>query len=131
MGKGGMILLDTNYLIRVLVPRSEESRRVIKWIEEGEELLTSAVSWYEFVCGPVDDEGISIVSSLIEGRIIPFTGDQAVEAARLFNETGRKRHLRVDAMIASAAIVTNARLATENISDFEKFTPLGLQMIES
>jgi hypothetical protein len=76
-----MILLDTNYLIRALVPQSEEMQRIVDWITAGEELITSAVSWYEFICGPVDEEGIAVVSSLIEDRIIPFTRDQAAEAA--------------------------------------------------
>lgn len=125
-----MILLDTNYLIRALVPRSEEMKRIVQWIHEEEELITSAVSWYEFICGPVDDEGITVVSSLIEDRIIPFTGDQSVEAARLFNRTGRKRTLRVDAMIASSAIISNARLATENPGDFREFIPMGLKLID-
>jgi predicted nucleic acid-binding protein len=126
-----MILLDTNYLIRALVPDSEEMQRIVDWVTAGEELITSAVSWYEFLCGPVDEEGITVVSSLIEDRIIPFTRDQAAEAARLFNETGRKRNLRVDAMIASAAILTHAELATENLGDFTDFTASGLQLINT
>lgn len=129
MGTGEMILLDTNYLIRALVPDSTEMRRIASWITRGEELVTSSIPWYEFVCGPVDDEGVLIVSTLIDHRIIPFSGDQAVEAARLFNEIGRKRNLRVDAMIASAAIFLNADLATENLEDFTDFTLLGLQLV--
>jgi len=126
MGTGKVILLDTNYLIRSLVHKSREMQRIAEWVTAGEELITSSISWYEFICGPVDGEGIFVVSSLIEERIIPFSGDQAVEAARLFNETGRKRNLRVDAMIAAAAIITHAELATENLGDFSEFTAFGL-----
>ncbi len=125
-----MILLDTNYLIRALVRESSEMEKIVTWINTGEDLLTSAVSWYEFICGPVDEEGISLVASLIEERILPFTADQAAEAARLFNETGRKRYLRIDAMIAAAAIISNSKLATENLNDFNYFTPLGLQLLD-
>jgi len=77
----------------------------------------------------VDDEGIIVVYSLLEERVLPFTADQSVEAARLFNESGRKRNLRVDAMIAAASIINNTKLATENITDFTSFVPMGLQLI--
>lgn len=124
-----MILLDTNYLIRSLVPETPEALRIIDWIQIGEVLCTSGIAWYEFLCGPVNNEGIIVVYSLLEERVLPFTTDQAAESARLFNKTGRKRNLRVDAMIASAAIITNAKLATENITDFTNFVHLGLQLV--
>ncbi len=125
-----MILLDTNYLIRALVDQTMESRRITEWISEGEELITTAVCWYEFLCGPVDNEGILVVSALIEDRIVPLTRDQAQEASRLYTETGRKRDLRGNAMIAAAAMVSNATLATENRKDFERFEKFGLQLVD-
>jgi len=125
-----MILLDTNYLIRALVDQTMESRRITEWMSEGEELITTAACWYEFLCGPVDNEGILVVSALIEDRIVPLTRDQAQEASRLYTETGRKRNLRVDAMIAAAAMVSNATLATENRKDFERFEEFGLQLVD-
>ena len=124
-----MILLDTNYLIRSLVPETPEALRIIDWIQIGEVLCTSGIAWYEFLCGPVNDEGIIVVYSVLEERVLPFTADQAAESARLFNKTGRKRNLRVDAMIASAAIITNAKLATENTTDFTHFVHLGLKLV--
>ncbi|MCK5153549.1 MAG: type II toxin-antitoxin system VapC family toxin [Spirochaetales bacterium] len=124
-----MILLDTNYLIKALVPETEEALRIINWIEGGEMLCTSGIAWYEFLCGPVNDEGIIVIYSLLEERVLPFSSDQSAEAARLFNKSGRKRTLRVDAMIASAAIISNSKLATGNISDFTPFIHLGLQLI--
>jgi predicted nucleic acid-binding protein len=45
---------------------------------------------------------------MLENRILPFGIDEAREAARLFNVTGRKRVLRVDAMIAASTIVADA-----------------------
>ena len=124
-----MILLDTNYLIKALILETEEAQRIINWIEGGEMLCTSGVAWYEFLCGPVNDEGIIVIYSLLEERVLPFTSDQSTEAARLFNKSGRKRTLRVDAMIASAAIISNSKLATGNISDFTPFVDHGLQLI--
>ena len=123
-----MILLDTNYLIRALVPDSVESEKIIDWFKAGIDLCTSSVAWYEFLCGPVDDKGVLTVQSLLRERVLPFTADQAAEASRLFNATGRQRHLRVDAMIAAAAIIANADLATGNIEHFFEFRKYGLQL---
>jgi predicted nucleic acid-binding protein len=125
-----MILLDTNYLIKSLVPGSPEAGQVMGWLKTKEDLCTSGICWYEVLCGPVDDEGIFVVSSCLDQRILPFTADQATEASRLFNKTGRKRHLRVDAMIAAAAIIPGAILATDNRSDFMEFVDLGLRLAE-
>ena len=122
-----MILLDTNYLINVLVSGKAEAEQVRLWYPD-EDLCTSSVSWYEFICGPVDSAGILVVRSLLHDRILPFTADQATESARLFNATGRMRRLRVDAMIAAAAIVANATLATANTADFAVFRQFGLRL---
>jgi len=126
-----MILLDTNYLIRALVPESSEANRVTGWFKAGEDLCTSVIAWYEFLCGPVDDEGVLVVKTLLRERIIPFTADQASESARLYNATGRKRHLRIEAMIAAAAIIVNAELATTDTGHFMDFIPLGLKLTKS
>jgi len=124
-----MILLDTNYLIRVLVEGTVEANRVKDWITAGEDLCTSSIAWYEFLCGPVDETGVDLVGAIVNYRIIPYTTDHAMESSRLFNATGRKRRLRVDSMIAAAAIVSNAQLATDNSQDFGEFVPYGLKMV--
>jgi predicted nucleic acid-binding protein len=126
-----VILLDTNYLIRALVKGSVEANEIIAWLHATEGLCTSTVAWYEFLCGPVDDEGIALVRSILDERILPFTADQAAESSRLYNATGRKRALRVDAMIAAAAIIGNAVLATDNTTDFSNFIPHGLRLAEA
>jgi predicted nucleic acid-binding protein len=126
-----VILLDTSYLIGALVKDSPEARKVGAWLAEGEALCTSAVVWYEFLCGPVDEGAVNLVRAILDDRVFPFTGDQAAESARLCNAVGRQRSLRVDAMIASAAIVTNAVLATSDLDDFRAFTPLGLKLVQA
>ena len=124
-----MILLDTNYLIRALVPGTCEADQIERWIEGDETLCTTTIAWYEFLCGPADAEGVTVLRSLIDERIFPFTADQSAEAARLFNAAGRQRHLRVDSMIAATAIVVNASLATGNAGDFSAFTEHGLMLV--
>lgn len=125
-----MILLDTNYLIRVLVSGTAEADEVSTWLARGEELCTSSIAWYEFLCGPVDGEGVELVRSVLSDRVLPFTPDQAAESARLYNAVGRSRRLRVDAMIAAAALVTDAYLATDNREDFGHFTEYGLRLVD-
>lgn len=123
-----MILLDTNYLIGMLVRGSLESEQVIEWYRE-ENLCTSSVCWYEFLCGPVTDESVEIVRGMLRDRVLPFTADQAAESSRLFNAAGRARRLRVDAMIAACALLSDTRLATSNREDFSAFVPLGLELV--
>jgi predicted nucleic acid-binding protein len=49
-----MIHLDTNYLIRSLVPQTQQAARLDSWILAGETISTSAMAWCEFLCGPVE-----------------------------------------------------------------------------
>ena len=54
---------------------------------------------------------------------------QAAVAAQLVNAAGRKRTLRVDSMIAGAAVTAGAVLATNNKKDFALFEPHGLKLV--
>ncbi len=123
-----MICLDTNYLILGLVPGSAESASLITWSQAGERLVTAMPAWYEFLCGPVTPAQILAMRSFLE-EIIPFDDAQASTAAHLFNAAGRKRGLRVDAMIASTAIIAGAVLATNNHKDFQPFVAHGLTLL--
>ncbi|MFW6292909.1 MAG: type II toxin-antitoxin system VapC family toxin, partial [Spirochaetota bacterium] len=129
VGPRVVILLDTNYLIRALLSGTPEAERVDMWAARDDDLCTSSICWYEFLCGPVDAEGIDIVRGILRDRIIPFTVDAATEAARLFNASGRARARRVDAMVAAAAIVGGASLATENTEDFRPLVAEGLRIV--
>lgn len=124
-----MICLDTNYLIRGLIPATEEADKIIHWLENGEPIGTPAVAWYEFLCGPVSGEEIQLAKAILTADVLVFADAQATEAARLFNTVNRSRRLRVDAMIAGTAITAKARLATQNRADFEPFVAHGLRLI--
>jgi predicted nucleic acid-binding protein len=115
-----MILLDTNYLIRGLISGSREAGDMMRWARQGERLAVSTVVWYEFLCGPITTEQRTAMQAFLD-EWLPFDEMQAQEAARLFNAAGRPRALRVDAMIAAAAIIARARLATANREDFAPF----------
>jgi len=124
-----LIVLDTNYLVRALVDGTDEASRITEWLDDNEQLCASAISWYEFISGPVDLDGVDLIHAALQGRILPFVQDTAVEAARLFNATGRLRRLRVDAMIAASAILAGGSLATENTTDFKAFAGEGLRLV--
>ena len=123
-----MICLDTNYLIRSLSQGTSEARDMVAWVQAGELLITPMPAWYEFLCGPVTPIQITTLRAFLH-EIVVFDEAQAIEAARLFNAVARNRRLRVDAMIAGTATSLNARLATNNRTDFEPFTMHGLQLI--
>jgi predicted nucleic acid-binding protein len=59
----------------------------------------------------------------------PFTDEDAVLAAQLFNISGRRRGTFMDCMIAAVAVGIGASLATSNPEDFRRLEPAGLQII--
>ena len=72
-------------------------------------------------------ESASVVAALLE-EPEPFGADAAPVAARLFNETGRRRNSLADCMIAATALQAGAELATADLSDFRRFESLGLRL---
>ena len=124
-----MICLDTSFLVRGLIAATPEAASLMKWLKRDEVLCTSAIAWYEFSCGPIDADGLQLARSLLTGGVIAFDETQAKQAALLFNITGRLRRLRVDAIVAAAAIVAGASLATDNKRDFLPFVEHGLKLI--
>ena len=124
-----VICLDTNYLILGLTEGSVEARQLTQWHKRGERLATPAIAWYEFLCGPVDQDHQEVMRAFLNGGILPFDELHGRESARLFNLSGRVRRLRVDAMIAATALLANAQLATNNQDDFAVFQPFGLKLL--
>ncbi len=122
-----MICLDTNYLILGLVADSSESNELRAWAAAGEVLVTPMVAWYEFLCGPISAVQRNTMRAFMQ-TLLPFDAPQAQIAAELYNASGRRRSLRVDAMIAAAAMSAGARLATNNREDFEVFVQSGLKL---
>ncbi|WP_438481656.1 PIN domain-containing protein [Oleiharenicola lentus] len=123
-----MIHLDTNYLILANQSGTREELDVQRWLQRGDALSTSSIAWMAFVTGPVQPEVVEAIRQAIDDRVIAFSQEDAELAAQLFNLTGRQRGLRYDCMIAAAAIMAEARLATANIADFQLFLPYGLRL---
>jgi len=124
-----MILLDTNYLIRLLVPGSQEFERVSDWLHQEEALATASICWYEFCCGPVSDHEQGLVRSVLKEGILPLSEHGAQQSAELFNATGRLRSLKVDCLVAGTALAAGARVTTSNLRDFSVFVPWGLGLV--
>jgi predicted nucleic acid-binding protein len=51
-----MICLDTNFLIRALIPGTKEALAIEQWLSSRELLSIPAVAWYEFLCGSTEEE---------------------------------------------------------------------------
>ena len=122
-----MIHLDTSFLILALDAGSPQSRELSAWIDAGVMLGMSAIAWTEFLCGPLSSAQLAAADSIVGPRA-DYTGEDAAVAARLFNETGRRRGTLRDCMIASVALRDGARLATGDETDFRRLEAFGLQL---
>jgi predicted nucleic acid-binding protein len=122
-----LIHLDTGFLIRALARNSQEDRRFRAWLKGAEPLGMSAISWTEFLCGPVGAEDIELASRILR-EPVAFNSDDAALTSRLFNQGGRRRGSLTDCMIAASAIRAGAALATTNPADFRRFEPAGLTL---
>lgn len=122
-----MIHLDTSFLIRAMTPRSPEDRRLRGWLVASEPIGISAVSWAEFLCGPVEAGDVELAPRIV-GEPLALLGADGPLTATLFNLAGRRRGSLADCMIAATAIRAGAALATGNPSDFRRFESAGLRI---
>ena len=123
-----MTFLDTNFLVFALSPGTPEDRKLRILLQSNETVGVTSLAWAEFLCGPVTPEHVRLASILFPAPE-PFTAEDAVRAAELFNGTGRRRGSLVDCMIAAVSLRVNAPLATNNVADFQRFTPWGLSLV--
>ncbi|MCY4613752.1 MAG: PIN domain-containing protein [Nitrospira sp.] len=123
-----MIHLDTSFLILALNVGTPEDRKLREWVGAGETLSMGTVAWTEFLCGPLDESEIALADQIV-GQRSDFTSDHAAIAARLFNESGRRRGSLIDCMIAAAALADGAPIATRNVADFRRFQEFGLKVV--
>jgi len=92
-------------------------------------LDTNYLAWTEFLNGPVTAEEIRLVEAVLDEPLVAFDRRAAELAAQLFNQSGRRRGSRFDCLIAATAILTGAKLATENTAAFKVFAAFGLKLI--
>lgn len=123
-----MIVLDTSFLIRALARGSAQDARLREWLRSGEELGMSAIAWAELLCGPITPDQVDLAVRVVPRRVA-FGEEDAASAARLFNDSGRRRGSLTDCMIAATALRLDAPLATENPAAFRRFEPAGLRLL--
>ena len=124
-----MICLDTNFLIRALVPGGTADALLRSWLSSSESVVINVIVWAEFLCGPLSPEQLTVAENLFAAPEAFLPGD-ARRAAELFNLAGRRKGTLTDCMIAAVCLRQGASLATANVSDFRPFEPLGLQVIQ-
>ncbi len=120
-----MIHLDTSFLIRALVRGTPEDQALRRWIAKGVSLAVCSVAWAEFQCGPLSPSELAVAGAIID-RHRAFTKEDAEGAARLFNESGRRRGSLVDCMIAAAAQADDAPVVAANTADFLRLIEWGV-----
>jgi predicted nucleic acid-binding protein len=123
-----MICLDTNFLIRALVPGGAADARLRAWLSSGELVVINAIVWAEFLCGPLTPAQITVAEWLLPAPE-PLLPADARRAAELFNFAGRRRGSLTDCMIAAICLRQGASLATANVGDFRPFEAEGLLII--
>ncbi|MGH9332772.1 MAG: PIN domain-containing protein [Vicinamibacteria bacterium] len=119
--------MDTNFLIRGLVSGTPQDASLREWLRSGEVVAMSAIGWAEFLCGPLDSPWEEVAGRIVTERV-PVLEEDAAVAARLFNDSGRRRGSLADCLIAATALRFAAPLATTNVSDFRRFESLGLRL---
>jgi predicted nucleic acid-binding protein len=124
-----MIHLDTNALI-ALPHWARDGHPAIARIAAGEAAAISIVAWYEFLIGPISDQEIALAFGFVRGNLVALETEDARLAADLYNQAGRRRTLKTNALIAATAIRAKASLLTINAEDFRPFVPLGLELTE-
>jgi predicted nucleic acid-binding protein len=124
-----MIHLDTNALI-ALPHWARDGHPAIARIAAGEAAAISIVAWYEFLIGPISDQEIALAFAFVRGNVVALETEDARLAADLYNQAGRRRTLKTNALIAATAIRAKASLLTTNVEDFRLFVPLGLELTE-
>lgn len=123
-----MIHFDTNALI-ALPQWSRDHHRVIERVVAGEPAAVCAVVWYEFLIGPIAADEIDLARAFLQDRIQAIDDADAQLAAQLFNDGGRRRGLKTDALIAACAIRADAEFVTINAADFKPFVSQGLRLL--
>lgn len=123
------IFLDTNILIALLNPDDDAFDFVFSQIKKGHSPVTNSIAWHECIRGPLSNSDSLRLRTILQESIFSCTAEDAEIAARLFNQTGRRRSSTADCLIVATALRLQCPLFTRNRSDFELFKPFGLKLV--
>lgn len=92
-----MIHLDTTFLIRMLEQGSPQAQ-FLEATDPEEPVVVSTIAWAEFLCGPIEPSEKELALQVVDGHR-DLNVEHAQIAARLFNESGRRRRSLSDCLI--------------------------------
>ena len=119
--------LDSSFLIHALVAFSVEALALRTWFRQGRPVAMSAVAWGEFLCGPLSEEERALALRIVPTHL-PVRSEEAAEAARLFNATGRRSGSFHDCVVAATALGAGAELAVGDQLVFAPFDAYGVTL---
>jgi toxin FitB len=127
-----MIILDTNVISELMLPRP--NIQIVQWVDSqpGSSLWTTSINIYEIRSGlqsmPAGKKRSTLIplferwlAAVVQHRILNFDVDAAQSAADLAAERkikGRPSEAR-DTMIAGIVVSSRAVLATRNVKHFD------------
>ena len=117
-------MLDTNICIYLI--KNHPPKIVTKFdnYRRGE-ICISSITWAELCCG-IKKDGGGITEQLLKIlAVVPFGIEEGRAFAKL-NELLPGRKANLDRMIAAHALSLGVTLVTNNLADFEAYTPAGL-----
>ncbi len=124
-----MIHLDTNLLIAIVRPDDLHHSVAASVLSSTGPFGCSSIAWMELRSKPLHSHDLLALGALLSGGVDSFDQSSADLAGQLYHQTSSKRRNRLDTMIAAAAILAGAELATVNPEDFAPFVPHGLKLL--
>lgn len=122
-----MIHLDTSALVDALTGPKRSAPRLRQLIQDGERLQLSALVLFEWRRGPRLPEEIADQEALFPSvDAIPFGSNEALLAAKIYQDMKRPRGRELDIAIAACALAHESQLWTLNLSDFRDIPSLNL-----
>lgn len=114
------VLLDTSVLIDVLRSRNQRRELLLRLIQEGHSLSTTALNVAEVYVGVRSNEEASTTALLDSLRCHELDAESGMQAGLLANSWARKGRTisLADAIVAAIAIGRGAVLMTDNRKDF-------------
>lgn len=114
------VLLDTSVLIDVLRSRNQRRELLLRLIQEGHSLSTTALNVAEVYVGIRKGEEVGTAALLNSLRCYELDAESGMQAGQLANSWARKGRTisLADAIVAAIAIGRDVVLMTDNRKDF-------------
>ena len=123
-----IVHVDTSALVDALTGPRRSLDDLVGLVDEGHRLMVSTIVLYEWWRGPRTRAELGAQQELLPAETaIPFGGEEAAVAARLYRSVAKPRGREVDLAIAACAVAHGAALWTLNPGDFRDVP--GIQLI--